>query len=85
MSFPYLKIKQGCRGKLAGSEEHQKAEEEAEKAPGRGNRGTSGWGDRTNRRTLSSLLEIHCNDYFEAVIAPQQPRKATKPKTRPAI
>ena len=27
---PYLKIKQGCRGKLAGSEEHQKAEEEAE-------------------------------------------------------
>ena len=36
---PYLKIKQGCRGKLAGSEEHQKAEEEAEKAPGRGKRG----------------------------------------------
>ena len=35
----YLKIKQGCRGKLAGSEEHQKAEEEAEKAPGRGKRG----------------------------------------------
>ena len=35
----YLKIKQGCRGKLAGSEEHQKAEEEAEKAPGGGKRG----------------------------------------------
>ena len=35
----YLKIKQGCRGKLPSSEEHQKAEEEAEKAPGRGKRG----------------------------------------------
>ena len=37
--FPYLKIEQGCRGNLAGSKEHQKAEEEAKNAPGGGNRG----------------------------------------------
>ena len=55
--------------------------ERKERAP----TGTSGWGYRTKRRTLSSLVVIHYNYYFEAVIAPQQPRKAIKPKTRPAI
>ena len=64
-----LEIKQGCSGKLTCSEEHQQAEEEAQKAPE--------WENRNSDR----VIDI----YFEAVMAPQQPRKATKPKTRPAI
>ena len=64
-----LEIKQGCSGKLTCSEEHQQAEEEAQKAPE--------WENRNSDR----VIDI----YFEAVMAPQQPRKATKPKTRQAI